>query len=574
MAYRLAERLDVLVHFHLAETAHEISEFRRQHGQDLVPALDAVGFLGPRLVAAHGIWLTDDDARLLASRGVTISHCPASNMKLGSGWSDGGRPGAALPVAARGRRAGGAGHRRRRRQQQPRHVRDHEAGGAAAEAHHRRSRHADRPRGLRHGHRRRRRGAAHRRRPDRGGAAGRPGAGRSRPALPGARARPGGRPGLRRAPGLRGHRAGRGPGGAAGRAPPAPARRSWPTPGRRMRRNSARELRARPRSSTPATRPPPVLDGAPGARRDQPDMPPVALRRTRWSLFLLVAVGAAACGPSSAKIQSWKGQEPEGTQKLAAVVGDPGVDPALRGEAAAALVETGHSQELEAAIAGLDIDARAALVPRAVVGLTPLVAGGGDRAGEARAALYALREQIAAADARVRIDAVLFPALVADVRAGRDAGRPAGGEGHAGGHRPAHRAVAAAAAGGSGGAVRHHRRGDRQGGRRRHQGPGGRGAGDPGGQAAVAARDPAAGHEHPGRAGAGRLPDEGGGRIEPHRRRAGGRPRWRSCTGPRASPRSPRARRARRPRRRRCGTSCSWSPRRATATRPSRPCWR
>jgi cytosine/adenosine deaminase-related metal-dependent hydrolase len=37
MAYRLAERLDVLVHFHIAETAHEVQEFRRQHGQDLVP---------------------------------------------------------------------------------------------------------------------------------------------------------------------------------------------------------------------------------------------------------------------------------------------------------------------------------------------------------------------------------------------------------------------------------------------------------------------------------------------------------------------------------------------------------
>jgi hypothetical protein len=138
----------------------------------------------------------------------------------------------------------------------------------------------------------------------------------------------------------------------------------------------------------------------------------------------LLLLALASCGPSSSKIQAWKGQEPEGTQKLAAVVGDPGVDPALRGEAAAALVESGHSQELESAIAGLDIDARAALVPRAVVGLTPLVAGTGERAGEARAALYALREQIAAADARARIDAVLFPALVADVRAGRDrAGR-------------------------------------------------------------------------------------------------------------------------------------------------------
>ena len=36
MAYRLAERLDVLVHFHLAETEHELREFRKRHGQGLV----------------------------------------------------------------------------------------------------------------------------------------------------------------------------------------------------------------------------------------------------------------------------------------------------------------------------------------------------------------------------------------------------------------------------------------------------------------------------------------------------------------------------------------------------------
>jgi hypothetical protein len=148
-------------------------------------------------------------------------------------------------------------------------------------------------------------------------------------------------------------------------------------------------------------------------------MPPAVHPVRPARLLALLIVLGLGCEPSSAKIQSWKGDQPEGTEKLAAVVADPGVDPRLRGEAAAALVETGHSQEMEAAIAGLDIDARAAMVPRAVQGMTPLVAGGGERAAEARAALYALREQIAAADARVRIDAVLFPALVADVRAGR-----------------------------------------------------------------------------------------------------------------------------------------------------------
>jgi 5-methylthioadenosine/S-adenosylhomocysteine deaminase len=86
-AYRLAEREDLLVHFHLAETAHEMSDFESTHGRPLLEALDGIGFLGPRLVAAHGIWLGDQEMRLLAARGVTIVHCPSSNMKLSSGWS-------------------------------------------------------------------------------------------------------------------------------------------------------------------------------------------------------------------------------------------------------------------------------------------------------------------------------------------------------------------------------------------------------------------------------------------------------------------------------------------------------
>ena len=102
-AYRLAEEHDAVVHFHLAETEREVVDFRRQHGRGLVEALDAAGFLGPRLVAAHGIWLDDDDVRTLGERGVTIVHCPSSNMKLGSGWSGAGAR--ALPYTAL-RRAG------------------------------------------------------------------------------------------------------------------------------------------------------------------------------------------------------------------------------------------------------------------------------------------------------------------------------------------------------------------------------------------------------------------------------------------------------------------------------------
>jgi 5-methylthioadenosine/S-adenosylhomocysteine deaminase len=36
-------------------------------------------------VAAHRVWLDDNDIATLARRGVGVAHCPSSNMKLASG---------------------------------------------------------------------------------------------------------------------------------------------------------------------------------------------------------------------------------------------------------------------------------------------------------------------------------------------------------------------------------------------------------------------------------------------------------------------------------------------------------
>jgi 5-methylthioadenosine/S-adenosylhomocysteine deaminase len=47
--------------------------------------LDSLGFLGPGVVAAHAVWVTDADRAVLKSRGVGTSHNPESNMKLASG---------------------------------------------------------------------------------------------------------------------------------------------------------------------------------------------------------------------------------------------------------------------------------------------------------------------------------------------------------------------------------------------------------------------------------------------------------------------------------------------------------
>lgn len=47
--------------------------------------LDSIGFLGDDVVAAHCVHIDEEEWDILAERGVTVSHCPCSNMKLGSG---------------------------------------------------------------------------------------------------------------------------------------------------------------------------------------------------------------------------------------------------------------------------------------------------------------------------------------------------------------------------------------------------------------------------------------------------------------------------------------------------------
>jgi 5-methylthioadenosine/S-adenosylhomocysteine deaminase len=47
--------------------------------------LESLGVLTGRTVAAHGVWVDDEDLAILKRRGVGVAHCPSSNMKLASG---------------------------------------------------------------------------------------------------------------------------------------------------------------------------------------------------------------------------------------------------------------------------------------------------------------------------------------------------------------------------------------------------------------------------------------------------------------------------------------------------------
>jgi 5-methylthioadenosine/S-adenosylhomocysteine deaminase len=74
----LAGEMDVKIHVHLLE-----AEYSRQ--EEPLRALDLAGVLGPLLIGAHAVHVTDDEIVLLARRGVRLAHCPLSNMRLASG---------------------------------------------------------------------------------------------------------------------------------------------------------------------------------------------------------------------------------------------------------------------------------------------------------------------------------------------------------------------------------------------------------------------------------------------------------------------------------------------------------
>jgi len=84
-ARALADEYGAPLLTHVSETRDEQKQILEKYGKSPTAWLDEVGFLGPRLLVAHGVWLSPEDLKLLAERKVSLSHNPESNMKLGSG---------------------------------------------------------------------------------------------------------------------------------------------------------------------------------------------------------------------------------------------------------------------------------------------------------------------------------------------------------------------------------------------------------------------------------------------------------------------------------------------------------
>ncbi len=84
-ALKIADSLKTITHMHLSETRKEVYDFVKKNNKRPVEYLAEKGFLRNNLLAAHGVWLTLREIRLLGKAGVNVSWNSISNAKLATG---------------------------------------------------------------------------------------------------------------------------------------------------------------------------------------------------------------------------------------------------------------------------------------------------------------------------------------------------------------------------------------------------------------------------------------------------------------------------------------------------------
>ena len=84
-AAELARHYGVHLHTHLAETLDEEAFCLEQHGRRPVELAEDLGWAGPDVWFAHGVFINDAEIKRMAANGTGVAHCPTSNMRLASG---------------------------------------------------------------------------------------------------------------------------------------------------------------------------------------------------------------------------------------------------------------------------------------------------------------------------------------------------------------------------------------------------------------------------------------------------------------------------------------------------------
>lgn len=80
-----AAKLGVGIHLHVAESQEQVERSLREHRKTPVAHLASLGVFDVPTIAAHCLYVSDDDLAILADKRVTVAHCPKTYLKLAMG---------------------------------------------------------------------------------------------------------------------------------------------------------------------------------------------------------------------------------------------------------------------------------------------------------------------------------------------------------------------------------------------------------------------------------------------------------------------------------------------------------
>jgi 5-methylthioadenosine/S-adenosylhomocysteine deaminase len=84
-AKEISKKHNTWLTWHCSETRGVIDYSKQKFGKSDLRTLHDIGFLGPNTLAAHSIWLDDDEISIMKQQGVKVAHCPVANMYLSDG---------------------------------------------------------------------------------------------------------------------------------------------------------------------------------------------------------------------------------------------------------------------------------------------------------------------------------------------------------------------------------------------------------------------------------------------------------------------------------------------------------
>ena len=80
-----AQAVGAEIHIHLAETKGEVNQCIKEYGKTPIALMNDLGVFDGGCLAAHCVWITEEDMKIMAAKHVRVAHNPGSNLKLASG---------------------------------------------------------------------------------------------------------------------------------------------------------------------------------------------------------------------------------------------------------------------------------------------------------------------------------------------------------------------------------------------------------------------------------------------------------------------------------------------------------